>query len=186
MLFVHCWLWKAPLQWSKPSLSLVSMAWARCLTISKEWSCSTRPCQEHRCLATRTERSREEQRGRFLGLLYVAEMCNMWVCNTFYSHFAFIGEFCCLPRDNRSNSNSFFPVTVPSLPFLPIFEPHTPQWLTARWNSASYSSRSLHVSRGCGRHGEHRRTHSWRRLAGGTVESMSLDYRVRPMARCSS
>lgn len=59
MLFVRRWLWKAPLQWSKPSLSLVSMAWACCLTISEEWSYSTRRCQEHCCCATRTERRRK-------------------------------------------------------------------------------------------------------------------------------
>lgn len=59
MLFVHRWLWKAPLQWNKPSLSLASMAWACCLTISEEWSYSTRRCQEQHCCATRTEGRRK-------------------------------------------------------------------------------------------------------------------------------
>lgn len=59
MLSVHRWLWKAPLQWNKPSLSLVSMAWACCLTISEEWSYSTRRFQEQHCCATRTERRRK-------------------------------------------------------------------------------------------------------------------------------
>lgn len=59
VLSVHRWLWKAPLQCSKPSLSLASMAWACCLTISTEWSYSTGRCQEQHCCATRTERRRK-------------------------------------------------------------------------------------------------------------------------------
>lgn len=115
-LFVHRWLWKAPLQWSKPSLSLASMAWACCLTISK------RVELQHQALprtALLCHEDKEEEKGLLPCLLYVGEIYSMCACNRFYNHFAFGWEVWRWPHVNRSNRNSFFSVTVLALPIPP-------------------------------------------------------------------
>lgn len=115
MLFVHRWLWKAPLQWNKPSLSLASMAWACCLTISEEWSYSTSHCQEQHGCATRTERRRKA----FWKCTWERYIVHAALC---YTYFTFIWEDWRSPHESRETAIPFSSVTIPCSPYSPHFQ----------------------------------------------------------------
>ena len=107
-LSVHRWLWKAPLQWNKPSLSLASMARACCLTISEELRHQALPRTARTAMSSVCKRRAVRGWGQ-------------QILHSFDFHF----KVWRLPHENRSNFNSFFHHYHSTLPPYSLFSNHT-------------------------------------------------------------
>lgn len=126
----HC-LWKALLQWNKPSLSLVSMAWACWVAAVEQKNCATRTFRRKACSAA--------LHSVYLGCIRGIDIQPGCVQEKLYTHSAFIWEVWRLPHENWPDCNSFSSLLFQ---LLLILKPHTPIWLTAAWTPVSLSSRS--------------------------------------------
>lgn len=146
------------------SLSSERMAWACCLTISKEWNYSESGCHDQHRHATRTERRS-------------CSACCIWcVCSKFYTRLGFCkrGLMCTPQKSVKPWLFVFFGVSNHS--WVPHFRTaHRTDWQPT-WTPVL--QQLFDIFQGCGLHREYGQTYLWRRLASAAIRSVPLNYRV--------